>query len=132
MTIGLDKREYIELNKNDIAISNYDNSDRQIPLNKTNPSDPFKENVPKLTEDQVKIETKRCLSCGAAFVDYNKCIGCGLCTTRCKFDAIHLLRDHPDASTMVVAEEKFKVILPYMLKKLVKQKKGAPKGAINK
>lgn len=30
-----------------------------------------------LTEEQVKIETARCLGCGATIVDENKCIGCG-------------------------------------------------------
>jgi ferredoxin len=44
------------------------------------------------TEEQLKKETARCLGCGATIVDQNKCIGCGLCTTRCKFDAIHLIR----------------------------------------
>ena len=42
------------------------------------------------TPEQVKNETNRCLGCGAASVDENICFGCGLCTTRCKFDAIHL------------------------------------------
>jgi ferredoxin len=42
------------------------------------------------TEDQVKKETERCLSCGAAYIDQTRCLGCGLCTTRCKFDAISL------------------------------------------
>jgi ferredoxin len=46
------------------------------------------------TEEQVKAETARCLGCGAARVDQNICIGCGLCTTRCKFDAIHLNRKY--------------------------------------
>ena len=40
--------------------------------------------------EQVKTETARCLSCGAAKVDQKICIGCGLCTVQCKFDAIHL------------------------------------------
>ena len=34
-----------------------------------------------LTEDQVKIETARCLGCGASVVDPNKC--CLLYTSRC-------------------------------------------------
>ena len=41
-------------------------------------------------EEQMRKETARCLGCGASFVDPNKCLGCGVCTTRCKFDAIHL------------------------------------------
>ena len=50
----------------------------------------------------------------------NKCIGCGVCTTRCKFDAIHLVRDHPECSTMVKSEDKFKAILPYAAKRAMK------------
>ena len=49
-----------------------------------------------LTEEQVKAETARCLSCGRAIVDTDSCIGCGLCTTRCRFDAIHISRDRND------------------------------------
>jgi ferredoxin len=44
------------------------------------------------TEEQVKKETARCLGCGATKVDEYLCIGCGLCTTKCKFDAIHLVK----------------------------------------
>ncbi|HCR07522.1 MAG TPA: hypothetical protein DIU25_03855, partial [Ruminococcaceae bacterium] len=53
-------------------------------------------------------------------VDPNKCIGCGVCTTKCEFDAIHLHRDLPECSTMVRSEDKFKAILPYMAKREVK------------
>ena len=52
-------------------------------------------------------------------VDEHKCIGCGLCTTRCEFDAIHLSRDIPDASKMYKAEDKMKAILPYTIKRQV-------------
>ena len=44
------------------------------------------------TEEQVKKETERCLGCGATVVDQNICVGCGICTTKCRFDAIHLER----------------------------------------
>ena len=73
-----------------------------------------------LTEEQIRTECARCLSCGASIVDPNKCIGCGLCTTRCEFDAIHLHRDVPAASTMYRAEDKVKAILPYAAKRGVK------------
>ena len=72
------------------------------------------------TEEQVRREAARCLGCGATVVDENKCIGCGLCTTRCEFDAIHLSRDLPEASVMYKAEDKMKAILPYMVKREVK------------
>ena len=39
-----------------------------------------------------KAETARCLGCGATKVDQYLCIGCGQCTTKCKFDAISLER----------------------------------------
>lgn len=53
-------------------------------------------------------------------VDPNKCIGCGVCTTKCAFDAIHLHRELPEASKMVRSEDKMKSILPYMLKREIK------------
>lgn len=73
-----------------------------------------------LTEEQIKIETARCLSCGAAYVDPNKCIGCGLCTTRCRFDAIHLIRDHPECTDMRAGEDKILGMAGYALKRAVK------------
>ena len=47
----------------------------------------------------------------------NKCIGCGLCTTKCEFDAIHLTRDIPEASTMYKSEDKLKAVGPYAAKR---------------
>lgn len=61
-------------------------------------------------------------------VDPNKCIGCGICTTRCGFDAIRLHRERPECSTMVRSEDKMKAILPYMLKRAVKIKLKGKKG----
>ena len=46
------------------------------------------------TEEQMKKETQRCLGCGAVQVDEYMCIGCGQCTTKCKFDAISLRRKY--------------------------------------
>ena len=54
---------------------------------------------------------------GATVVDDNRCIGCGLCTTRCEFDAIHLTRDVPEASTMYRSEDKLKAVGPYAAKR---------------
>ena len=65
----------------------------------------------------MKSETSRCLGCGASVVDPNKCIGCGVCTTKCAFDAITLHRDRPECTNMVTAEDKFKHIIPYAIKR---------------
>ena len=66
----------------------------------------------------MQTETARCLGCGASWVDPNKCIGCGVCTTKCVFDAIHLKRDHPECSTMMKAEDKLKGIASMACKRL--------------
>lgn len=72
------------------------------------------------TEEQIKSEASRCLGCGRSVVDPNKCIGCGICTTKCEFDAIHLKRLRPECTHMVPAEDKFKEIGPYAAKRQVK------------
>ncbi len=119
MTIGRNRRQFIGLDTDDIKVEHYDNAARQVAENHA-VSSAFRDGHGVLTEEQVKIETARCLECGATVVDPNKCIGCGICTTKCKFDAISLHRDHPEASKMVVAEDKFKHILPYMVKRAAK------------
>ena len=116
LTIGRNRRDFIELNKDDIEVASYDNTSRQVEGEALD-RDPFSEYHLILTEEQVRKETARCLSCGASVVDTNRCIGCGVCTTKCAFDAIHLHRDNPDASNMVVSEKKFGAILPYMFKR---------------
>ena len=122
LTIGRDKREFIELDKNNLLLEeeSYDNTPRQrIGYNETLRKT-FKDGRVAFTEEQVKAETARCLGCGASVVDPNKCIGCGICTTRCAFDAIHLHRDLPECSTMRSAEDKMKGILPYMIKRKIR------------
>ena len=122
MTIGRNRREFVMLDKDNLVIESYDTAGRQeagmdesIDYKRS-----FADAHKTLTEEQVKKETARCLGCGASIVDENKCIGCGICTTKCEFDAIHLKRDHPECSTMVRSEDKFKAILPYAAKRAVK------------
>jgi ferredoxin len=84
------------------------------------------------TEEQIKSEASRCLSCGRSGVDTNKCLGCGMCTVQCKFDAIHLTRSMGDAySKMIPAEDKFKAIGAYAAKRSIRilKKKAAGKSA---
>ena len=125
LTVGRNRRDFIMLDKDDVRVDSYDNSSRQIPgLNKNiDAKSSFKDAHLPLTEEQVKKETARCLGCGASVVDENKCIGCGICTTKCEFDAIHLFREHPECSTMVNSDDKMKAILPYMIKRNFKIKK---------
>ena len=122
LTVGRNPRFYVELDKDDAVLPSYDTSSRQRPATDRakEKAEPFREYAGTLTEEQVRTETARCLSCGASWVDPNQCIGCGLCTTRCEFDAIHLVRDHPEASTMVRSEDKLKAIGPYALKRAAK------------
>lgn len=120
LTIGRNPNHYIELDKDDIRVESYDNSSRQIPGKREEQTRSFRDTKLVFTEEQVKTETARCLSCGASIVDENQCVGCGLCTTRCEFDAIHLRRDHPECSTMRKSEDKLKYVLPYGAKQAVK------------
>ena len=122
MTIGRDRRYFVELDKNNIEIDNYDHAGRvEVKLNpEIDHTKSFKDARILLTEDEVKQEASRCLSCGASVVDPNKCIGCGLCTTRCEFNAIHLHRTHPECSTMRRAEDKVTGLLGYALKRACK------------
>ena len=120
MTIGRNRRDFIMLDKDDIVIDSYDTAGRQeAGLDESiDWHHSFRDAHKTLTAEQVQIETSRCLSCGASWVDPNKCIGCGVCTTKCEFDAIHLKRDHPECSTMYKAEDKIKAILPMAVKRL--------------
>ena len=124
LTIGRNRRDFIELDKTNIRVETYDSSSRQIPpkADVKEQAKTFRDLSQSLTEEQVKKETSRCLSCGASVVDPNKCIGCGICTTKCMFDAIHLHREIPGASVMHASEDKLKYILPNMVKQSIKVK----------
>lgn len=124
LTRSRNQRSYVELDKSDIDLTGngYDRAGRQVPArskvagivhNWTDPRQTF-------TEEQLKTECARCLKCGTSVVDTNKCIGCGLCTTRCEFGAIHLARDVPEASRMWRSEDKVKAILPYAARRGIK------------
>ncbi len=130
LTIGRNQRHYVELNKDDLDLSGYDTAQRERPhhvVEAAAKAAPFREYVQTLTEEQVRVETSRCLSCGASVVDPNKCIGCGLCTTKCAFDAIHLFRERPECSTMVAFEQKVPSLAKYALKRELKIRFGKKK-----
>jgi len=93
---GRDKKEYHAFDKSQMAIGvmDFDTTPRQKPGHSSIKKGTFQDDRLTFTEEQMKKETARCLSCGAVEVDSYMCIGCGLCTTKCKFDAIHLKRTY--------------------------------------
>ena len=130
LTIGRNQRKYVELNKDDVDLSSYDTAQREVPAVKdaaAAKAAPFREYAQTLTEEQVRAETARCLGCGASVVDPNKCIGCGLCTTKCAFDAIRLTRERPECSNMVKYEKKVPSLAKYALKREIKIRFGKKK-----
>ncbi|MBR1758828.1 MAG: FAD-dependent oxidoreductase [Lachnospiraceae bacterium] len=93
LTLGRVHRDNFHyIDKDNLVIPSYDHSARQVPGIDMSKVKTFSDERLTFTEEQVKCETARCLSCGAAKVDPALCIGCGLCTLKCKFDAIHLDR----------------------------------------
>ncbi len=122
LTIGRNRRDFIELDKDNLVIDSYDNAGRQEPPmdESIDHKHSFRDAHLTLTPEQVHTEASRCLGCGASIVDENKCIGCGVCTTKCEFDAIKLHRTHPDCSKMSKSEDKFKEIGKYALKRGMK------------
>lgn len=118
-TIGRDRRHYVALDTDNFMCEGYDAAGRNEPGtdetidSKNSYADAHK----TFTEEQVHAEANRCLHCGASYVDPHKCIGCGLCTTKCQFDAIHLVRDHPECTKMLAGEQKIGGLLGYSLKR---------------
>ena len=92
LTMGRDRREYHALDKRHalLDISHFDTGKRQMPGYNAAKAKTFADERVTFTPEQVRRETARCLECGVTKVDAYLCIGCGLCTTKCKFDAIHL------------------------------------------
>lgn len=96
LTLGRDRRDYKALDKSNVAFSvdSFDSTPRQkaSSASAAEAKKTFKDLRGVLTEEQIKKEADRCLGCGAVVIDEYMCIGCGICTTKCKFDAIHLER----------------------------------------
>ena len=92
LTMGRDRRVYRALDKEHVqlTVGSYDKEHRQERGYNAEKAKTFSDARVTFTEEQVRKETARCLGCGATKVDPYLCIGCGICTTRCKFDAIHL------------------------------------------
>ena len=94
LTLGRDRRAYKSLDKDNVAVAidSFDTAPRQRAASgkAEEAKKTFQDLRGVLTEEQMKKETERCLGCGAVVVDEYMCVGCGICTTKCKFDAIRL------------------------------------------
>jgi len=118
LMIHRNTRQFTPLNKDDVVIPA---ADFRKPPRQIREIDEAKKltmdyEIKQFSEEQIKKEAERCLKCGRSVVDTNKCIGCGMCTVQCKFDAIHLFRlpDGDKYSNMIPAEKKFLGIGKYM------------------
>ena len=129
--IGRDHRDYKAMNPATagVAIDGFDTAPRQKASGGSakEAEKTFRDLRGTLTEEQLKTETRRCLDCGTAVVDESLCVGCGICTTKCKFDAIRLEKVTDYAGTPY-----FKALLgaagnaPAALAKLVVKKVARP------
>ena len=122
LTTGRNPLDYFEMDKQNVAYPyNYDTSMRQTPGS-----------TGTLEEGQVRIEASRCLQCGASYVDPGRCIGCGICTTKCMFDAIHLEHIDNHYSDLRQYEERYIASAVWTAKKAVKVTGRETKNLVNK
>ena len=98
LTLGRDHRDYRAFDKGtvQIGLGGFDSAPRQHPagISGAEAKTSFNDLRSTFTEEQLQAECARCLGCGTAVVDQFMCVGCGICTTKCKFDAIHLEKIH--------------------------------------
>jgi NADPH-dependent glutamate synthase beta subunit-like oxidoreductase/NAD-dependent dihydropyrimidine dehydrogenase PreA subunit len=118
LVIGRDRRQYKELDKEGAELESFDTMPRQRPANAeaAKAKGSFRDLRGTFTEEQVRKETERCLGCGAAIVDEYMCVGCGICTTKCKFDAITLTK-RSEAFGVPFEKAVTGVMIPNMLKR---------------
>ena len=96
LVLGRKVKEYLSLDKQAVRVPVH--SLDLTPRQRAAGADPaeavktFSDTRGTFTEEQLQKETQRCLGCGAVVLDEYLCVGCGICTTKCKFDAIRLER----------------------------------------
>ncbi|HWR19624.1 MAG TPA: FAD-dependent oxidoreductase [Clostridia bacterium] len=117
LRFGRSRRAFIELDKSAAILEGYDNTPRQRvgELDGSEAKKTFRDIRGTFTEEQMKKESDRCLSCGATVTDEYMCIGCGMCVTKCKFDAIHLERVYNGTGVKFLDIKKS--IMPHVLKR---------------
>ncbi len=128
LTAGRDRRVYRALDKEQVLVdvSGFDTDHRQMAGYNEAKAKTFSDARVTFTEEQVRRECARCLGCGATKVDSYLCIGCGLCTTKCKFDAIHLKKVRDWHATT------FETMPIKVAENLVKRTGGIVKKAVSK
>ncbi|MBZ9634719.1 FAD-dependent oxidoreductase [Clostridium sp. FP1] len=111
------EREYHALDKENLNMDGYDRLPRQraLHVDGSKSKETFKDLRVTFTQEQIKKETERCLGCGATVIDEYQCVGCGVCTTKCKFDAISLVRKYDSAGV------DFKDMRPAVIKHVIKR-----------
>ncbi len=126
LVLGRIKRDYRSFDKDKLALDGFDNTPRQTldHVDGKESKQTFRDLRGTFTQEQVKLETERCLGCGVAVADEFMCIGCGACTTKCQFDAISLVRAY-DADGADLRTVK-KVIIKHALKRKVRIAVNAP------
>jgi NADPH-dependent glutamate synthase beta subunit-like oxidoreductase len=120
LELGRLRRAYSSFDKNNVELGGYDNTPRQTTkhVEGAKSKKTFRDLRGYLTEQQVQIEANRCLDCGVVKADDFMCVGCGACTTRCKFGAISLERVF-DAQGSELRDARKKII-KYAVKRKVK------------
>ncbi len=120
LVLGRTQRAYRALDKENLDLVGYDRLPREKASHAegNESKETFTDLRGTLTEEQVKKETERCLGCGATVVDQFLCVGCGACTTKCKFDAIKLVRKYDNAG--VEFNEMKPTIMKYAIKRKVR------------
>jgi NADPH-dependent glutamate synthase beta subunit-like oxidoreductase len=118
LILGRTMRAYRAFDKENLVLEGYDRIPRQKAghAEGITSKETFKDLRDTFTEDQIKKETERCLSCGATVADEFLCVGCGSCTTKCKFDAIKLVRRYDSASV------EYNDLKPLIIKNALKRK----------
>lgn len=120
LLIGRSRRIYTELNKQNAIIDDFDSTPRQraAQIDGQQSKTTFRDIRQPLSEEQIQKETERCLGCGATVVDEYMCVGCGMCVTKCKFDAITLERVYDGEGVEFLKMKK--AITPHVIKRKIK------------
>lgn len=93
LTLGRDAK-FVSINKDKVDVGGYDRLPRQKSGKAVGAARArtFEDLTATFTAAQLRKETQRCLNCGQAVVNPELCMGCGICTVHCDFDAIHMVK----------------------------------------